>query len=153
MADQIAAPALVRELVRGAARRRDRTILCVDRDLARVFDIDDATKVQLSGASVAGIGKELREYQAVSAGLFVMSPTCWRRWMACHEPSLTQGVAAAAARGLVVAHDVGTKLWQDVDRPAMKAHADWLLRVYGEELAQPVGAGDRALAAPATRWR
>jgi len=36
----------VRDLV--ARRRRERTILCVDRDLARVFDIDDATKVELT---------------------------------------------------------------------------------------------------------
>jgi 2-aminoethylphosphonate-pyruvate transaminase len=50
---------------------------------------------------------------------------------------LTEGVQAAADRGLVIAHDVGTKLWQDVDSPQMKLHADWLLRVYGDELARP----------------
>ena len=38
---------------------------------------------------------------------------------------------------LVVAHDVGTKLWQDVDSPPMRLHAEWLLRVYGDELARP----------------
>ena len=43
----------------------------------------------------------------------------------------------AAARGLVVAHDVGTKLWQDLDSAEMKLHAEWLLRVYGDELARP----------------
>ena len=53
------------------------------------------------------------------------------------RPSLTQGVAVAAARGLVVAHDVGTKLWQDLDSAEMKLHAEWLLRVYGDELARP----------------
>jgi 2-aminoethylphosphonate-pyruvate transaminase len=46
-------------------------------------------------------------------------------------------VQVAAARGLVVAHDVGTKLWQDVDTPEMKLHAEWLLRVYGDDLARP----------------
>src|SRR5262249_28752382 len=74
MADQIAAPALMRDLV-ALPSAGDRTVLCVDRDLARVFDIDDATKLQLSGDRVVQIGKGLREYQAVSAGLFVMSPT------------------------------------------------------------------------------
>jgi 2-aminoethylphosphonate-pyruvate transaminase len=136
MADQIAAPALVRELCTTPAPA-DLTLLCVDRDLARVFDVDDATKVQLSGESVRAIGKDLRQYQAVSAGLFVMSPTLLSALDSLHEPSLTQGVAAAAARGQVVAYDVGTKLWQDVDSPAMKAHADWLLRVYGADLARP----------------
>ncbi|MBC8132481.1 MAG: NTP transferase domain-containing protein, partial [Deltaproteobacteria bacterium] len=49
MADQIAAPALVTDLVHAPAAG-DRTLLCIDRDLARVFDIDDATKVRLRGA-------------------------------------------------------------------------------------------------------
>jgi len=136
MADQIAAPALLREVV-ALPSPPDRTVLCVDRDLARVFDIEDATKVQLAGDAVRAIGKDLRQYQAVSAGLFVMSPTLLNALDGLPEPSLTQGVAAAAARGLVTACDVGTKLWQDVDSPAMKAHADWLLRVYGNELARP----------------
>jgi 2-aminoethylphosphonate-pyruvate transaminase len=135
MADQIVAPALLRELAAVPAPG-DRTILCVDRDLARVFDIEDATKVNLSGAAVTGIGKDLHQYQAVSAGLFVMSPTLLAALDDLPAPSLTQGVAAAAARGLVVAHDVGIQLWQDVDSPAMKAHADWLLRVYGQDLAR-----------------
>lgn len=139
MADQIAAPALLRELVVLPATG-DRTVLAVDRDLARVFDIDDATKVKLSGDAVTQIGKGLREYQAVSAGLFVMSPTlidALEGLRVSREPSLTEGVQAAASRGLVTAHDVGTKLWQDVDSPEMRLHAEWLLRVYGDELARP----------------
>jgi 2-aminoethylphosphonate-pyruvate transaminase len=136
MADQIAAPALLHELVT-LPSPADQTVLCIDRDLARVFDIEDATKVELAGDRVRGIGKDLAQYQAVSAGLFVMSPTLLAALDSLVEPSLTQGVAAAAARGLVTAHDVGTKLWQDVDSPAMKAHADWLLRVYGGDLARP----------------
>jgi 2-aminoethylphosphonate-pyruvate transaminase len=38
---------------------------------------------------------------------------------------------------LVEAYDVGTQLWQDVDSPEMRLHAEWLLRVYGDELARP----------------
>ena len=58
MADQIAAPSLVRELTASPAAG-DRTVLCIDRDLARVFDIEDATKVKLRGAKVVAIGKGL----------------------------------------------------------------------------------------------
>jgi len=75
------------------------------RFLARVFDIEDATKVQLSGESVRAIGKDLRQYQAVSAGLFVMSPTLLEALDSLQEPSLTQGGrgrrgGARAGRGL-----------------------------------------------------
>ncbi len=136
MADQIAAPALVQE-VGGLASTGDRTVLCVDRDLARVFDIDDATKVKLAGDRVTDIGKGLTAYDAFSAGLFVMAPSLLDALDSLPRPSLTEGVAAAAARGQVVAHDVGRKLWQDVDSAEMKLHAEWLLRVYGDELARP----------------
>lgn len=136
MADQIAAPTLVADLVRAPAAG-ERTILCVDRDLARVFDIDDATKVKLRGSAVVAIGKELAAPDAVSAGLFVMSPTLLGALDGLAEPSLTQGVHAAACAGLVEARDVGRQLWQDVDAPEMKLHAEWLLRVYGDDLSRP----------------
>ena len=143
MADQIAAPGLVYELC-GLPSGAGPTVLAVDRDLARVFDIDDATKVRLGGARVESIGKELTRYDAVSAGLFVMAPSLIGALERLTRPSLTEGVDAAAAEGLVVAHDVLTKPWQDVDTPPMRLHAEWLLRVYGDDLSRPAvpaGAG------------
>jgi 2-aminoethylphosphonate-pyruvate transaminase len=136
MADQIAAPSLVAKLARAPAHS-DRTLLCVDRDLARVFDIDDATKVKLRGTDVVAIGKELTGPDAVSAGLFLMSTTLLAALDRLTDPSLTQGVQAAADAGVVEAYDIGTQLWQDVDSPEMKLHAEWLLRVYGDELSRP----------------
>ena len=81
MADQIAAPHLVGDMAKlpasGAA-----TVLAVDRDLSRVFDFDDATKVRLAAAQgsetlchVTSIGKDLPLHDAVSAGSLVMSPS------------------------------------------------------------------------------
>jgi 2-aminoethylphosphonate-pyruvate transaminase len=136
MADQIAAPSLFAHLTREPARG-DRSILCVDRNLARVFDVDDATKLKLRGSDVVAIGKDLVGPDAVSAGLFVMSPTLLEALDRLEEPSLTQGVQAAADAGLVSAYDIGTQLWQDVDSPQMKLHAEWLLRVYGDDLSRP----------------
>jgi 2-aminoethylphosphonate-pyruvate transaminase len=136
MADQIAAPALVAQVCRLPATG-DKTVLCVDRDLARVFDIDDATKVKLRGTAVMAIGKQLGAPDAVSAGLFVMSPTLLTALGRLSNASLTEGVQAAADEGLVEAHDVGVQLWQDVDSPQMRLHAEWLLRVYGDDLERP----------------
>ena len=136
MADQIAAPALVREMCALPAGSGP-TVLAIDRDLPRVFDIDDATKVKLAGDRVVDIGKGLEASDAVSAGLFVMAPSLCEALESLPRPSLTEGVSAAARAGLVVARDVGVKLWQDVDSPQMRLHAEWLLRVYGDELARP----------------
>jgi 2-aminoethylphosphonate-pyruvate transaminase len=69
-----------------------------------------------------------------------MSPTlvdCLDDLARTKDPSLTEGVAEAARRGLVVAHDVAGAIWQDVDSAEMRLHAEWLLRVYGDELLHP----------------
>jgi 2-aminoethylphosphonate-pyruvate transaminase len=140
MADQIAAPHLLADLARVPAPR-DTTVLAVDRDLSRVFDFDDATKVRLGngpdGPRVLAIAKGLGGHDAVSTSLFAMAPSLLDALDALPEPSLTEGVAEAARRGLVAAHDVAGALWQDVDSADMRLHADWLLRVYGDELARP----------------
>ena len=144
MADQISAPHLVREMA-GLPPEGEETVLAIDHDLSRVFDFDDATKVKLwnrvgRDGRVAGIGKELAEFDAVSTGLFVMSPAlvaCLDDLAKTKDPSLTEGVAEAARRGLVVAHDVAGAIWQDVDSAEMRLHAEWLLRVYGDELLHP----------------
>lgn len=176
MADQIAAPALVESLARIPAHG-DATILCVDRDLARVFDMTDATKVAIEDGvaapargpspSTAGsrpprisdpgeptgrviaIGKDLAHPQAVSVGLFVMSPALLAALDGLVRPSLTEGVQAAAHAGQVLAYDIGTRLWQDVDSPQMRLHADWLLRVYGDELAEPGAVAAQPAPSPA----
>jgi 2-aminoethylphosphonate-pyruvate transaminase len=138
MADQIAAPSLVERFVAGdRARSTDVTTLGIDRELSRVFDIDDATKVALDGGRVRGIGKELTAYQAVSTSLIAAAPSLLTCLDALAEPSLTQGLGEAARRGLVEALDVTGGVWQDVDSAEMRGHAEWLLRAYGEALVQP----------------
>jgi 2-aminoethylphosphonate-pyruvate transaminase len=144
MSDQIAAPHLVREMAQQASEG-ELTVLAVDPDLSRVFDFDDATKVKLwdhksRDKRVSAIGKDLADHDAVSTGLFVMSPTlvaCLDDLAKNKDPSLTEGVAEAARRGLVVAHDVAGAIWQDVDSAEMRLHAEWLLRVYGDDLLHP----------------
>jgi 2-aminoethylphosphonate-pyruvate transaminase len=144
MSDQIAAPHLVREMAQQPCEG-ELTVLAVDPDLSRVFDFDDATKVKLwdhksRDKRVSAIGKDLADHDAVSTGLFVMSPTlvaCLDDLSKNKDPSLTEGVAEAARRGLVVAHDVAGAIWQDVDSAEMRLHAEWLVRVYGDDLLHP----------------
>ena len=144
MSDQIAAPHLVREMAQQPCEG-ELTVLAVDPDLSRVFDFDDATKVKLwdhksRDKRVSAIGKDLADHDAVSTGLFVMSPTlvaCLDDLAKNKDPSLSEGVSEAARRGLVVAHDVAGAIWQDVDSAEMRLHAEWLLRVYGDDLLHP----------------
>ena len=86
------------------------------------------------------IGKGLARHDAVSAGVFVLSVGlvhCLAELAKNNPPSLTEGVAEAARRGLVTAYDVAGAIWQDVDSADMRLHAEWLLRVYGDDLLHP----------------
>ena len=145
MSDQIAAPALVARFA-ALAPPAGMNVLGIDRELSRVFDIDDATKVETTGDGrnprVVRIGKRLRSHAAVSTSLFVMAPSLLECLDALPEPSLTQGVEEAARRGLVEAQDVTGSVWQDVDSAEMRLHAEWLLRAYGDELASPSVRGE-----------
>jgi 2-aminoethylphosphonate-pyruvate transaminase len=148
MADQVAAPALVARFVAAAPtpERAARTLVGIDRELYRVFDIDDATKVKLRSGSrgrpaIEGIGKALTEYEAVSTSLMVVSPALLDCLRALPRPSLTEGLAEAARRGELDAEDVTGWVWQDVDSAEMRQHAEWLVRAYGEELLQPAVSG------------
>ncbi|HEY0713432.1 MAG TPA: alanine--glyoxylate aminotransferase family protein, partial [Polyangia bacterium] len=145
MADQIAAPSLVKRFVTHKPSP-DVTLLGIDRELSRVFDIDDATKVALGPGKpnprVNAIGKRLVDYEAVSTSLIAVAPALLDCLDALPEPSLTEGLGEAARRGLVEALDVSGAVWQDVDSAQMRQHADWLLRAYGEELVQPSVHGD-----------
>jgi len=141
MADQIVAPRLIDRMVR-LPEAGDVSVLAVDRDVSGVFDFQDATKATLQAVNdgatrVTGISKGLSGHQALSTNVLVAAPSLLTALDALPEPSLTEGVNEAARRGLVVAHDVAGALWQDVDSPEMRLHAEWLLRVYGDELARP----------------
>ena len=47
--------------------------VAVDRKLDSIFDLEDEMKVQTRGNRVTGIGKHLREFDAIDTGLFVCS--------------------------------------------------------------------------------
>jgi len=133
MADHIFCPDILKPLV-GLDAKGEGTVLVVDPDIPRCYDLDDATKVLRSGDLIVDIGKNIPEYDAIDTGIFVISPLLLTELAKLDAPSLSEGVRRLAQRGLVRAHDIDGKLWQDVDTPEAKKHAEWLLRAYGQEL-------------------
>lgn len=109
-------------------RAGDETVLMVDRDIAGVFDLDDATKVLTdSEGGVLEIGKELVEYNAIDTGLFCISPALVEALSQLESPSLSQGVKRLAARGLMRTRELVDGAWQDIDTPETLAHAQKML--------------------------
>jgi choline kinase len=104
--------------------------LAVDRKLDRIFDLDDAMKVQTRGSRVASIGKDLREYNAIDTGLFGCPLEIFdyleraKTLNGGNDCSLADGVRLMACDNKVRAIDIGDSWWQDVDTPQMLRHAE-----------------------------
>ncbi len=117
MCDHIFDPAVVTALQSTAENVRG-VDLAVDRDLGGVFDIDDATKVQVVGGRIVGIGKHISRFNAVDTGVFLASPALFgaiREACAEGDASLAAGVQKLADKGLARVREVGGLMWHDVD--------------------------------------
>jgi len=137
MSDHVFCPDALTPLARLDAKG-DSTILVVDPDISRCYDLDDATKVLRSGDLIADIGKQIPDYDCIDTGIFVISPLLVSELAKLESPSLSDGVRRLARRGLVRTHDIAGRLWQDVDTPETKLHTEWLIRAYGQELRGPM---------------
>jgi len=101
--------------------------LAIDRKLNSIFDLDDAMKVQTRGDRVAAIGKNLRAYDAIDAGLFVCPLEIFKyleRAKQGGDCSLADGIRLMAADNKVGAIDIGEAWWQDVDTPETLRQAE-----------------------------
>jgi len=99
----------------------------VDRKLDSIFDLEDAMKVQTRGNRVIGIGKDLRNYDAVDIGLLVCPLAIFnylKRSKRNGDCSLADGVRLMAGDNKVRAIDIGQAWWQDIDTPKMFQHAE-----------------------------
>jgi len=108
----------------------DASILCVDRQWARVFDLEEATKVKLEGDRIVAIGKQLAEFDAVDTGFFACSPMLFDALtasMRAGDCSLSDGIRELARRRLVRALDVGAASWIDIDTPEILRQAETLI--------------------------
>jgi 2-aminoethylphosphonate-pyruvate transaminase len=174
LADRLISPTIFESLA-DTERRPGESILAVDGDTHRLFDVQRATKVRQIGPFLSEIDEALPDYEAVFTGVGVASAelleclaTRWSERSAAtrsatgdispssHESSPHEGLWSAlhdlARRTLVRCHDVSGQLWHQVSSPDSRAHAQWLLRAYGDELVRPAPArSDRACATAPTR--
>lgn len=146
MADHVVAPE-VWAAARAHTPPDGGATLLVDRNIDRVFDLDDATKVATKapagatadaaardtpdGDRIDRIGKHLTTYDAIDIGVFVategLADALRRVFDERGDTSLSDGVQRLADSGRMGVLDIGDAFWQDVDTPAMLAHAEALL--------------------------
>jgi 1L-myo-inositol 1-phosphate cytidylyltransferase len=126
MSDHIFEPKTAKALLRQPLAD-DEVILAVDSKIDRVFDLDDATKVQRKGNYIVGIGKDLPSYDALDTGMFLCSPALFNRLESAKKKgdcSLSDGMRRLAQDWKLRAFDIGDGHWQDVDSPQALAHAE-----------------------------
>jgi len=96
-----------------------KNLLCVDKNLNSINDIDDATKVCLDQEKrIIAIGKELKEYNALDCGVFLLTPDVFYALEKSFKNgnfSLTGGIKALVNQSEMWACEIGDKLWQDID--------------------------------------
>jgi len=126
MADHVFEPKTARALLRQPLAD-DEVILGVDRNIGRIFDLDDATKVQVEGDNIVAIGKDLVEYNALDTGMFLCGPALFKRLESAKKNdncSLSDGMRQLGLERRLKAFDVGGGHWQDVDTPEAFAYTE-----------------------------
>ena len=104
--------------------------IAIDRKLESIVDLDDAMKVQTRGNKVIGIGKNLRNYDAIDTGLFVCPTEIFayleqaKSTNGGSDCSLANGIELMAGDHKVRGIDIGAARWHDIDTPRVLEHAE-----------------------------
>ena len=70
MSDHIFDYRILQNLIK---KSRSKCILCVDRSPDAYIDMEDATKVRTDGKKIIDIGKDIKKYDAVDCGIFLLN--------------------------------------------------------------------------------
>ena len=93
-------------------------LVCVDSTPKNSKELVGVTKVYIEDSYVKTIGKDLKRYNAVDCGVFVLSTNVFstlEESFRLGNYSLTGGIKKLAAHKKLVAHDIGNHLWQGIN--------------------------------------
>lgn len=107
-------------------------VMAVDRKDGLLADPDDATKVRLDASLVTDVGKQLKPYDAIDTGASLCTAGIFEALAEVRRQSPgrcghSDAMRLLAARGKLLAHDVGPARWEDVDDRRAFAAAEALL--------------------------
>ncbi len=109
---------------------QDSGVLCVDNNLNRVPNLDDATKVRTHGNRLINLDKSLTDFNAIDTGIFLLNPELFaalRQSQMRGDESLSGGIRVLAEEGRMRTWNIGDRFWQDVDTVPDARHAERLL--------------------------
>lgn len=94
------------------------------------IDLDDATRVTLSGDRVTAIGKSLNSWDAIDAGCFVLTHAVFDALRAVRPPegvTVSSGMRRLVQQGRLGSVDIRGASWVDVDTPLDRERAERVL--------------------------
>ena len=125
MCDHLFDPAIL-QLLLAAGKNTTDCLLAVDCYTDRVFELEDATKVQFTGDIIIDIGKEKASFDAVDTGLFLCQPSLFEALEVAGDKgrhSLSAGLTELIENREFRAVTIGDRFWFDVDTPKSLHHA------------------------------
>jgi 1L-myo-inositol 1-phosphate cytidylyltransferase len=107
--------------------KSQKNLLLVDPRIDEIFDIDDATKVQVENGRITSIGKEMKFYNAVDCGIFRLT----KRFFSAMDKQVHAGKDSISAgiQKLIETDDMQAVLmkshhrWIDLDTPESYIYA------------------------------
>jgi choline kinase/phosphatidylglycerophosphate synthase len=129
MCDHLCDPSILNQLI-AAQNGESTSVLAVDYRTDNIFDIDDATMVQISNMDITAIGKNLTLYNAVDTGFFLCQPSIFDALKSAQndgDGSLSGGIRNLIKLGRIKTVKIGNRFWFDIDTPVCLSRAKHLL--------------------------
>ena len=132
MSDHLFEPAMLNKLL--TYSNTQECIIGVDKDLTKLYDLEEATKVKLYEDKVIDIGKHLNNYNAVDTGLFLLNPLIFEvleGLIAKKQYKLNDAFTLLARRDKLQAADLSGYFWIDIDTKQDLQFAREVARKFG----------------------
>jgi len=123
MSDHIVSPSAIKRVILSTD---ERNLLLVDKNHGNVFDIDDATKVNIKDTRILGIGKSLNSYNGIDCGIFRLNERFFTE-MGKQIDSGKESISAGVIK-LIQKNDMAAvymhedEVWLDIDTPEAYRH-------------------------------
>ena len=118
MADHVFEHTVLEKLM-ATQLKTDENLLVVDRKPAEYIDLKEATKVRIKDQKVVDIGKNIRNYDGVDCGLFMLTPSIFNALEESIEKgddSLTGGIKNLAEnKKMIFLETEKNSFWVDID--------------------------------------
>jgi choline kinase len=124
MSDHIVSSSAIKRVLKSDI---DKNLLLVDKRIHRIFDIDDATKVNCNGNRIKNIGKSLTDYNGIDCGIFRLNSRFFNAMRT--QDKLGRESISAGIEVLIENDDMEAifmeenEHWIDIDTPEAYQHA------------------------------